>query len=207
MLGASFSHNAAFSQALTKRSLSLCQKTGLDVHLVGSSEQRGESFGERFVHALQDTFDKGYDSIIAIGNDTPDLSLQDLEKSQVALSENKMVLGPSLDGGVYLIGISREHFEEAVLRDIRWESSSVFTQLREYAGDHSPSLALLQQKRDLDSVSDSISFFRSGNINTCLSSFAGRIKEEDEPSSYFLDIFSSQHMVLASPQRAPPSRD
>lgn len=75
---------------------------GLAVHTL---HQRGHGFGQRFTHALQDTAAMGYDRLVAVGTDTPSLSVCDIER---ALLPGRLCFGPAFDGGFYLIGLDRD---------------------------------------------------------------------------------------------------
>jgi len=71
-------------------------------------EQRGNTFGERFDAALQDATNQlpKKTSLVLIGADTPHLSPQFLRKTFDTLNESGAVIGPSADGGFYLLGFS-----------------------------------------------------------------------------------------------------
>jgi len=71
-------------------------------------EQRGDSFGERFDNALTDAAaNLSADAkIVLIGADTPHLSPHSLRNSLDALRDAKAVIGPSFNGGFYLLGFS-----------------------------------------------------------------------------------------------------
>lgn len=67
--------------------------------------QQGESLGDRMKHAFQQGFDAGYERIIGVGADLPDLSADVMQEGLAALENNDTVFGPSEDGGYYLIGM------------------------------------------------------------------------------------------------------
>ncbi|GAB5416406.1 MAG: TIGR04282 family arsenosugar biosynthesis glycosyltransferase [Crocinitomicaceae bacterium] len=67
--------------------------------------QQGESLGDRMKHAFQQGFDAGYERIIGVGADLPDLSAEVMQEGLAALEDNDSVFGPSEDGGYYLIGM------------------------------------------------------------------------------------------------------
>src|SRR5205807_1266758 len=67
-------------------------------------EQRGASFGERLRNALADARGLGYREVVAVPGDVPGLSAAHLRAAFAALGRHPVVLGPSPDGGVYLLG-------------------------------------------------------------------------------------------------------
>jgi hypothetical protein len=68
--------------------------------------QRGGAFGERLSNAFADVFALGYSHVVSVGIDTPGLRAAHLAEAFAALVCSPAVLGPSPDGGVYLIGLA-----------------------------------------------------------------------------------------------------
>lgn len=68
-------------------------------------------------------------AVIAIGTDSPGLPVALLESARRALESADAVLGPSEDGGFYLIGLRRA--PEGVLCDLPWSSSETFERTRD----------------------------------------------------------------------------
>ena len=71
--------------------------------------QQGDTFGERFDFALEETAKRlqSQTPFILIGADTPHLSPTFLQEALGALTNNDAVIGPNLNGGFYLLGFSR----------------------------------------------------------------------------------------------------
>ncbi len=130
-----------------------CNRTGLDYFVIGSNQQQGSDFAERLSHAFQYVFDKGYDHVIAIGSDCSSLHASHLREASLQVTLYGSALGPSKDGGVYLIGLSKHHFEQINFKDIDWKTDQVYRQLRSLL---SPSLdrAPLPVLSDIDSAKD-----------------------------------------------------
>ena len=73
---------------------------GADIRLF---VQEGKQLGDKMRRAIQDRFAEGYEKAVIIGSDSPSLPVTYIER---ALSSDKdLVLGPSTDGGFYLIGM------------------------------------------------------------------------------------------------------
>jgi hypothetical protein len=87
-------------------------------------DQQGRDLGERMSGVVKTLMDRGCRRVVLIGSDIPTLPRAYLERAFKALHHCSVVLGPSLDGGYYLIGLSRcipELFE-----DIPWSTEKVF---------------------------------------------------------------------------------
>ena len=69
--------------------------------------QEGADLGERMKHAFEFVFAKGYLSACIIGSDCMMLSSTNIESAFIALGKNDMVIGPSVDGGYYLLGMNQ----------------------------------------------------------------------------------------------------
>jgi rSAM/selenodomain-associated transferase 1 len=69
--------------------------------------QRGNDIGERMYNAIRWLFDNGYKKISLIGADSPDLPLSFIKDSFQKLEWYELVVGPSEDGGYYLIGMKK----------------------------------------------------------------------------------------------------
>ncbi len=89
-------------------------------------EQKGNDIGERMSNSLQWAFNAGYLQAIVIGSDSPDLPPYHIEKAFTKLDENDAVIGPSSDGGYYLIGFKAGSFAPEVFEGISWSSGGEF---------------------------------------------------------------------------------
>jgi rSAM/selenodomain-associated transferase 1 len=88
--------------------------------------QRGDGFGERLLFAAEDILACGYGAVCLIDSDSPTLPAQALRQAveALALPGDRIVLGPSDDGGYYLIGLKFPHSEP--FEHITWSTSRVF---------------------------------------------------------------------------------
>jgi glycosyltransferase A (GT-A) superfamily protein (DUF2064 family) len=106
--------------------------------------QRGSSFGERLRNALRDVREMGYDAIVVVPGDVPGLGARQLDDAFAALRRSRVVLGPSPDGGVYLIGCRGP--ADPLIEGVRWNTAQVLEDLRRRA----PGAVLLASLADLD---------------------------------------------------------
>lgn len=124
---------------------------GVDLVLVPPAAQIGAGFGERLEAAFRDASRRGYEEIVTVPGDVPELTARDLAAAFRALSRSSTVLGPSPDGGVWLIGIRAgavlpsDFFEE-----VPWLTARVFEALVSNA----PGSVVLAEKGDVDLLAD-----------------------------------------------------
>lgn len=114
--------------------------------------QEGNSLGERMRNAFKNAFDMGYSPVILIGTDFPTLPVEYLSEALVVLKREDVVLGPSIDGGYYLIGM-HELYEE-VFEGIPWGSEDVLRQTLEKLIDRNLSFECLGEWYDVDTWED-----------------------------------------------------
>lgn len=124
--------NQRISSLLLNQAQHRCRQSGLDWFQISSHQQKGATFSQRLKNAFQEVFDNGYDSVIVIGSDTPSLQASDILEAQRLLQKTELVIGPSTDGGVYLIGLRYHQFLETDFDSVEWGTSNVLFQLMHY---------------------------------------------------------------------------
>ena len=113
--------------------------------------QEGEDLGEKMFNAFQARFDEGYEHVAIIGSDSPSLPVAYIE--QALNSEKDIVIGPSTDGGYYLIGMYRKPVN--VFADgMDWGSEKVLRQTLDRVKKYGSSLELLPPWYDVDRAED-----------------------------------------------------
>jgi rSAM/selenodomain-associated transferase 1 len=91
--------------------------------------QRETDFGERLTFATEDLFRVGFESCCLINSDSPTVTAEAFRtaaRSLHASDDRHLVLGPSDDGGYYLIGMKKLH--RRVFESIDWSTDRVFEQ-------------------------------------------------------------------------------
>jgi rSAM/selenodomain-associated transferase 1 len=116
--------------------------------------QTGKDLGQRMKNAFLQAFSNGFDKVVLIGSDLPDLPAEYLELVFKALETNDVVLGPSSDGGYYLIGFAKEAFLPDVFKGITWSSADVLEQTLNILNKHEQRVCLLPQWHDVDTWAD-----------------------------------------------------
>lgn len=153
--------NRAVADALIGHTEKILHQTGLPVFKIDERMQRGDSFGQRFTHAFEDIFALGFENVISVGNDSPQLSADRLREAARMLEQaTEVVLGPARDGGTWLMGYRNNAFDPDSFRRLPWKTGDLCG-----AAIHAlpPSItpALLNPLDDLDDERDLRSFLES----------------------------------------------
>lgn len=117
--------------------------------------QRGKDLGERLHHVFVDLFCRGYSEIVVADSDSPTVPLSSIDQAYKQLLGEEgydLVLGPSDDGGYYLIALKRP--TEQVFHDIPWSTDSVLDTTLERAGELALRVGLLSPAYDIDVEED-----------------------------------------------------
>ena len=95
--------------------------------------------------------------ILIIGTDLPSISHFELIQAIEILKHKEMVLGPSSDGGYWLIGLSKKLLNPLCswpFSGIRWGTEKVLQTTLRLASSNQIDYQLLQTKNDLDNIKD-----------------------------------------------------
>ncbi|MEX2601866.1 MAG: TIGR04282 family arsenosugar biosynthesis glycosyltransferase [Balneolaceae bacterium] len=120
--------------------------------LFSRHRQRGESLGERMEEAFALGFESGYNEIVIIGSDCPALKTGHLEEAFRELRRFDLVLGPSVDGGYYLLGMNR--FYKELFRDMPWSGPELCGRTLDVAQELRLQVYKLETLNDIDTAED-----------------------------------------------------
>jgi len=96
-------------------------------------------------------------NIIFIGTDLPDLCHQDLLNTLGDLKQNDLILGPSNDGGYWLIGLSERIMSSHIYLpfiNIKWGTENVLQNTIDNYASTKFKYKLLDKKIDIDTIID-----------------------------------------------------
>src|SRR6267142_430844 len=112
--------------------------------------QRGETLGERLINAAADLLSNGFASVCLINSDSPTLPSEVLKTAASLLGQDgdRVVLGPSEDGGYYLIGLKHPHHE--LFERIAWSTAEVLSHTIERAAEINLPVEFLPTWYDVD---------------------------------------------------------
>ncbi|MBI3327294.1 MAG: TIGR04282 family arsenosugar biosynthesis glycosyltransferase [Nitrospinae bacterium] len=116
--------------------------------------QFGDDLGARLLSTFTQLFSQGYRQVMAIDSDTPTLPIAYLERGLdlIAQPETDVVLGPTEDGGYYLIGLRRPYRE--LFEDMPWSTSRVLPETLRRSAEQGLNVAGLEPWYDIDNPHD-----------------------------------------------------
>ncbi|RJR33211.1 MAG: glycosyltransferase [Deltaproteobacteria bacterium] len=116
--------------------------------------QEGAGLSERLVRAFDWGFAKGFDAVLIRNSDSPDLPGELISAGGRALARGgaDLVLGPSPDGGYFLVGMKKSRPQ--LFQGISWSSAAVLADTLEKARESSLTVHLLPSWPDIDSIAD-----------------------------------------------------
>jgi uncharacterized protein len=120
--------------------------------------QSGDHLGQRMATAFVRAFEDGVERAVLIGTDIPDLPAHIIEEALNALGSHDAAIGPSADGGYYLIGFNAKGFLPAIFDGIGWGQADVFARTMEIFNKHKASVHQLPIWQDIDEYEDLLSF-------------------------------------------------
>lgn len=137
---------------------------------------RRAGLGHSLLHASEDLLAAGYGACCLVNADSPTLPTSLLLRAVEALAApgDRMVLGPALDGGYYLIGLKHPH--KRLFEEIDWSTERVFRQTLERAADIGLETVTLPRWYDVDDA-ESLGWLRDELI-------AGRAPSQLDRAGY-----------------------
>ncbi|MBE3073400.1 MAG: TIGR04282 family arsenosugar biosynthesis glycosyltransferase, partial [Actinobacteria bacterium] len=115
-------------------------------------EVEGSDIGACLSSVIRHFFDAGYSRVIALDSDSPTLPATYIEQADTLLDSHDLVVGPSEDGGYYLVGLRQPRPE--LFRDIAWSTPRVTAQTLDRAAVLGLSVAVLPAWYDVDTAAD-----------------------------------------------------
>ena len=106
--------------------------------------------GQRMEGLMQWAFARGAERVVIVGSDSPSLPANYIDEGLVLLCEKEVVLGPSMDGGYYLVG--RRKGASRIFQDVAWSTGLVLEQTLARLGTQT--LGLLPPWYDVDTPED-----------------------------------------------------
>lgn len=123
-----------------------------DDHVFSKHIQEGNDLGERMMNAFKKVFDLGHRNVCIIGSDCYELQTDMLQEAFEQLHKSGIVIGPSTDGGYYLLGMSKLYPDLFENKD--WGTSSVFDDTIETINKLGLTFSQLTELNDIDTADD-----------------------------------------------------
>jgi uncharacterized protein len=115
--------------------------------------QHGDDFGTRLLSGFQQACAAGFNRVVLVGSDNPGLPASYIARALDALDAHDAVIGPSEDGGYYLLGMRAS--QPALFHpNIAWSTEVVAAQTRAAARAAGLTLAEVPIWYDIDTASD-----------------------------------------------------
>lgn len=149
-----FSKSSALFNELNKQTLLKVKRSGLPYFLFSEEEQTGATFGERYTSAIQFVYDQGFENVITVGNDTPQLQTSQLKETAQKLEKNPIILGPSKDGGYYMMGLNKSQFNSETFLKLPWQTSKLTEHILRLLTTQEIKIVFLKMLADIDAISD-----------------------------------------------------
>lgn len=195
--------NKHIADQLIWHAIVTAQRTRLPIHTIYSHEQRGNSFGVRLANAIEDVFSLGYDRVITMGNDCPSLTSELILDVRDKLYQSELVLGPTPDGGTYLIGIGKSAYNRSHFIKMRWQTTSLLQDFEEYAKAYS--VEFLENASDINTAKDFVDFIKL--LDTSCLLYQQLVHVLIAPQYYdtfYIYFYSLLFFYTSRPLRAPP---
>jgi rSAM/selenodomain-associated transferase 1 len=114
--------------------------------------QHTGDLGERMARAFASAFAAGARRVAVVGSDVPSCTREHVAEALRSLDDHDVVLGPTHDGGYYLVALDRPR--PALFQSIPWSTASVLPATAERAGVLGLSVRMLDPLADIDTIDD-----------------------------------------------------
>lgn len=114
--------------------------------------QRGDDLGEKMQNAFAEAFAQGKERVVIIGSDCLELETYMIKEAFAVLENNDVVLGPSKDGGYYMIGMTA--FMPTLFEDKNWSTDDLLIDTILDLKKMNAKYHLLKTLNDIDTIED-----------------------------------------------------
>jgi len=135
---------------------------GLIPEYIVSFPQQGKNLGERMLNSIDYVLNSGYSQVVLIGSDIPELKSEYILKAMENLVNSDVCIGPTFDGGYYLIGMKKMHTELFNCK-LSWGKKTVLQRTTEIAQGSNLRVSFTNECRDIDTKEDIRDFLSSVN--------------------------------------------
>ncbi len=115
-------------------------------------EQRGGDLVTALASAFEAHLAEGFDRVVLIGSDNPTLPRAPIDNACAALDQFDLSIGPTADGGWYLLGMREPHV--GVFENVEWSTPRVYAQTLDQAERLGLRVHAVQEWYDVDEPSD-----------------------------------------------------
>ena len=157
-------------------------------------EQRGSGIGERMQNAVADVLGLGYDRAVLIGTDIPDLEADTVDTAFAMLDFSDVVMGPTEDGGYYLIGMKEVRPEAFSVK--LYGVDTVFNETVAALHGAGISVSCVDEYSDIDVPEDAAEFRRRMREDAGLrKSRTGQFLSENASVSVIVPVYNESARI------------
>ena len=129
-------------------------------------QQSSGDLGEKMQNAFSTLFKEGYNQVVIIGSDCPELTTAIIEDAFEMVKQNDLVIGPANDGGYYLLGMKKLYPQ--LFKNVQWSTEKVLAKTLAASTSAGLSCSLLPQLTDIDIEADlnSVQYLFSRKVAT-----------------------------------------
>jgi hypothetical protein len=121
--------NVRFYKELQEELFGQLTPLGLPLVHIDDTKQRGEGFGERISNAVEDVWEKGYDNVLILGNDVPQLDTDVYQRSLDLLEKGHSCLLRTQLGGAGIIALNKKGYNREHWLELAWQTEDTFNEL------------------------------------------------------------------------------
>jgi rSAM/selenodomain-associated transferase 1 len=123
-----------------------------ETNLFYKQMQHGNDLGERMQHAFSFLFELGYERVLIIGSDYPQLSTAHLNHAFELLETHEVCVGPADDGGYYLLGLRT--VQPPFFSNKAWGTDTVYQSTINDAAEAGLTVAVTEQLKNVETLTD-----------------------------------------------------
>ena len=135
--------------------------------------QHGDDLGQRMKNAIGIALRMGYEKVVLIGTDIPQIHPETLKNAFDSLDEKDIVIHPTFDGGYYLIGMKQEY--DSIWKIERYGTNTVIYDTLQHMKNEKLSTAVGQMYYDVDDKNDLKHLYediKKGSVCNCPNTMA-----------------------------------
>ncbi|NND95373.1 MAG: DUF2064 domain-containing protein [Flavobacteriales bacterium] len=121
--------NIQFYKDLQEELFGQLTPLGLPLIHIDDQTQRGDGFAIRICNALDDIWSRGYDRVVILGNDVPQLDTELYQRSIDLVESGHSCLLRTQLGGAGIIALNRSAYNKQHWLEIQWQTQETFNEL------------------------------------------------------------------------------
>ena len=169
-------------------------------------EQIGDNLGERMSDAIARTLQKGYEKVVLIGTDIPEIEAKTVNYAFDMLEASDVVIGPTEDGGYYLIGMKK--LESSAFNVKKYGSKTVMEDTRMGMLNAGLSVLTIDTYNDIDTAEDVQGYRERMREDAFLrKSATGKFLESSATISVIIPIYNESNTINRMMEQLHPYKD